>query len=433
MRDHAMTDQELRSAELAPFPLKRYFRRVVLPAMLLIGLATIYATSQAVRLATVEILLQQASQKVTGIASGVELANPVAWRKVLSNDQLTATEFADLRKAFADEQRELRISLLKVYGRDRRTVFATEADEVGKIEDKPELRNALSMDKPSFLLERDTHGGAFYELYLPYHSGGHVVAVFELYEPIAGFEALVWNVVRPVVIIPILLFTTLAGVLAWLVARAQADINSRTDLIVSLRRRLERLISHRAVAVLRSEEAGLPRAEMLDVSLFYSDVRNFTGFAEHHSPLEVIEFLNSIIGLQVEIIEAHGGDVDKMIGDGVLARFHGSERAADSVKAAMAVQKSIEATELPCGVAIGIFDGPVVAGLIGTVDRHDYTIVGDSVNIAARLCGLAKEGEIVVDDVCVTRSKVAGFGPSEAVTVKGRVGSLIVRRSRPCR
>jgi class 3 adenylate cyclase len=242
---------------------------------------------------------------------------------------------------------------------------------------------------------------------------------------------MVWKVIRPIVIIPVSLFAILAGVLAWLVARAQADISLRTDLIVTLRRRLERLVSHRAVSAMRSERIEHPHAEMLYVSLFYSDVRGFTGYAECHSPMQVIEFLNRIIGMQVEIVEAHGGDIDKMIGDAVLARFHGPESTANSVKAAVAAQKAIKSAGLPCGVAIGIFQGPVVAGLIGSAGRYDYTIVGDSVNIAARLCGLAKEGEIVVDDGCVSQSNVAGFGPRESVSVKGRVGTVIVRRLGP--
>ena len=104
---------------------------------------------------------------------------------------------------------------------------------------------------------------------------------------------------------------------------------------------------------------------MLEVTLFYSDVRGFTGFAEHHSSEKVIEFLNRIIGLQVEIIESHGGDVDKMIGDAVLARFHDPDRAVQAIKAAVAIQNAVKSSQLPRGVAIGLYGGPVVAGLIG--------------------------------------------------------------------
>lgn len=413
-----------------PFPLRRYFSMFVLPGMLIVIFAIIYATTHTVRSATVEILLQLASQKVAGIAKGVETTAPDAWRKLLSNSPLSAADLADLSKAFADEQRELQISLLKIYGPDRRTVFATETDEIGKTEDKPELRNALERDTASVLVERDAEGGAFYELYLPYHSGGHIVAVFELYEPIAGFDSLVWKVTRPVVIIPVSLFTILIGTLAWLVARAQADISHRTDLIVSLRENLERLVSHRAVTAMRAEETKRFQAENLDVTLFYSDVRNFTGFAESRPALEVIDFLNRIIGLQVEIIGARGGDVDKMIGDAVLARFHGTDRTTRAVDAAIAIQKALGSADLPRGLAIGIFDGPVVAGLIGAAGRYDYTIVGDSVNVAARLCGLANEGEIVADNVAAGMSHAPGFGPEEVVSVKGRLGELTVRRIR---
>jgi adenylate cyclase len=325
----------------------------------------------------------------------------------------------------------LQIPFLKIYDLNRKAVFATEIDETGKIESKPELRDALELETASVLVERDAEGGAFYELYLPYHSEGHIVAVFELYEPIAGFDSLVWKVIRPVIVIPVPLFAILMAALTWLVGRAQDDISLRTELIMSLRQRLERLVSHRAVTAMRADEGKQFRAETLEAALFYADLRGFTSFAEHHSPLEVIDFLNRIIGLQVEIIESHGGDIDKMIGDAVLARFQGPGRAAHAINAAIDIQNAIKSSGLARGVAIGIFDGLVVAGLIGAAGRYDYTIVGDSVNIAARLCGLAKEGEIIADNAAITMSTTAGFGPVEAVSVKGCTGALIVRRLQP--
>jgi class 3 adenylate cyclase len=138
--------------------------------------------------------------------------------------------------------------------------------------------------------------------------------------------------------------------------------------------------------------------------------------------------LNDIIGLQVEIIGDHGGDVDKMIGDAVLARFHGAQRAGDAVAAAAKIQEALKSSHLPRGVAIGICDGPVVAGLIGAGHRRDYTIVGDTVNSAARLCSLAKAGEIIVDSAAAAMVPDMRFGPEETVSVKGRQGKLAVRR-----
>ena len=149
--------------------------------------------------------------------------------------------------------------------------------------------------------------------------------------------------------------------LAWLVGRAQTDINQRTSLIISLRQRLERLVSHAPPEPCEPAKPSTGRREAIEVTLLYSDVRGFTSFAEQRPPNEVIDFLNRIIGVQVEVITARGGDVDKMIGDAVLARFHGSDGAARAVDAALAMQAAIRSSGLPRGIGIGLFSGPVVA------------------------------------------------------------------------
>ena len=304
-----------------------------------------------------------------------------------------------------------------------------EAAEIGNVEDKPALNDALERGTNSVSVEGDSQGNASYELYIPYRAnGGPIATVFELYEPIAGFDALLWKVVRPVLVIPLSLFGVMLASLAWLVARAQADINQRTSLIISLRQRLERLVSQRAATAMRTGEAEHGQAEAIEVTLLYSDVRGFTSFAEQRPPNEVIDFLNRIIGVQVEVITARGGDIDKMIGDAVLARFHGSDGAARAVDAALAMQAAIRSSGLPRGIGIGLFSGPVVAGLIGGGDRLDYTVVGDSVNNAARLCAAAREGEIIADSKTAAQAPNAAFGPEEPVRVKGRAGELTVRR-----
>ena len=117
-----------------------------------------------------------------------------------------------------------------------------------------------------------------------------------------------------------------------------------------------------------------------------------------------------------------------MIGDAVLARFHGSDGAARAVDAALAMQVAIRSSGLPRGIGVGLFSGPVVAGLIGSGDRPDYTVVGDSVNSAARLCAAAREGEIIADSKTAAQAPTAAFGPAEPIRVKGRAGVLTVRR-----
>src|SRR5690606_24071160 len=135
----------------------------------------------------------------------------------------------------------------------------------------------LEGGEPSVLVEADAKGVASYELYLPYRSGAEVATVFEIYEPIAGFDALVWRVVRPALVVPVALFCVMLGFLAWLVARGQSDIDKRTAAITSLRQRIERLVSRHAVAAMR--QAGPDaRPEAIAVTLLYSDVRGFTAF-----------------------------------------------------------------------------------------------------------------------------------------------------------
>jgi class 3 adenylate cyclase len=413
----------------SPFPLRRAFLAGVLPGLLLLIGTVVFATAQTVRSATTEVLLQLASAKVDGIAKGIAAAAPTAWQEVLSGRPLSPAGLAEVRKALADEQRETQVMLLKIYAPDRRSLFATDGAEIGLIEDNPALINALGEGSSSVAVETDGHGNNSYELYIPYRAGDtRVAAVFELYEPIAGFDALLWKVVQPVLVIPIGLFAATLVALTWLVWRAQADIDRRTSTIVSLRQRLERLVSHSAVAAMRAGDAELPKAEIIEVALLHSDVRGFTSFAEDRPPSEVVDFLNRIIGLQVDIIEANGGDVDKMIGDAVLARFHGAGNAARAVDTAKAIQTAVRLSGLPLGIGIGVFAGPVMAGLIGSGNRFDYTVIGDSVNIAARLCEAAREGEIVVDGNIAALAENPAFGPEETLRVKGRAGALKVRR-----
>ena len=407
-----------------PFPLRRYFYGVVLPGLLLLIAAVVLATTQTVRSSTIEVLLQIATERAAGVAQGVSEKAGDAWHRLIADQGLNEDEFARLTDAFADEQDEARIARLKIYDTERHTIFATDHNLIGRIEDKPELVKALE-GKPSVLVENDEDGGAFYELYLPYRDGGDVVAVFEIYQPMAGVDALLWKVVRPALVIPLVLFALMLAALSWLVARAQRDIDRRTSLIVALRQRLERLVSHQAVAAMQGE-AGSEGA-LLDVTLLYSDVRGFTALAERSTPVETIAFLNRIIGLQVAIIEAAGGDVDKMIGDAVFAHFHGADAPRRAIAVARDIQAAIAARGIVPGVGIGLYSGPVVAGLIGSGDRFDYTVIGDSVNAAARLCGIAGEGEIVADSATAAAVPDAPFGPEQRIQVKGREGELAVR------
>ena len=128
--------------------------------------------------------------------------------------------------------------------------------------------------------------------------------------------------------------------------------------------------------------------------------------------------------LQVNILRRQGGDVDKMIGDAVLARFDAADGAAQAVAAAREIQSQEARAGLPRRLGIGIYRGEVISGAIGPEDRRDFTVIGDAVNAAARLCSAAEAGEIVVEASLADD----GFKAPETISVKGRESPIVIRR-----
>jgi adenylate cyclase len=127
--------------------------------------------------------------------------------------------------------------------------------------------------------------------------------------------------------------------------------------------------------------------EEVEVTLMFVDVRSFTSFAERTPAPQVVAALNGLFEKIVPIIHAHGGRVDKFVGDGLLAVFGAPRRLNDHADQALAAAREIaEATadsELELG--IGLNSGTVVAGNIGGDRRYEFSVIGDAVNVAARV------------------------------------------------
>ena len=124
----------------------------------------------------------------------------------------------------------------------------------------------------------------------------------------------------------------------------------------------------------------------------------FTTFCEGRSPDSVVEILNRYLDMQTGIILANGGDIDKFVGDEIMAVFKGTGReiaacrAADQIRAAMSIEKKLAdfTGKEVLSIGIGIHSGPVVFGSVGARGRMDFTCIGDNVNLAARLEGVNK-------------------------------------------
>lgn len=415
-----------------PFPLARTFRRRILPGFALFVAALLTITVLAAHYVTESIYLEQAQRRAAAIAHAVAKTVPETWDGFLAGRNLSTGEMAALRDAFGHEVEEFDLVKLKVYDLAGRTLFSSDGEGLGKIETGAALRRVLDRKKPSLARGRGPNDEITYELYVPLFGGAgggeSLRAVVELYEPVGYIDAIMIRAVAAPVVVPGALLALLALVLGRLVSRAQADIDARTGALVSLRRKLETFVSAGAVAAAREAGgAGDIPSRRVRCSLFYSDVRAFTAFSETHAPEAVVDFLNRLMALQVRVVQAHGGDVDKLIGDALLARFDGADSAARAITAARDVLAAVRAAAIAPGVGIGVFTGEPILGAIGPADRRDFTVIGDAVNVAARLCSAAAEGELVTDSASAL-SAPAGFGAEETLQVKGRAQPLAVRR-----
>ena len=145
--------------------------------------------------------------------------------------------------------------------------------------------------------------------------------------------------------------------------------------------------------------------ERRDVTILFSDIRNFASIAELLEPEQIVELINIYFDVQTQIIEANRGVVDKFMGDQIMAIFQGPRMVENAIRAAVEIQRAVlelnrqrenvNAVTLELGV--GINQGSAVMGNMGSKQRMDYTVIGDVVNIAARLCSVARGSQIIAE------------------------------------
>lgn len=209
------------------------------------------------------------------------------------------------------------------------------------------------------------------------------------------------------------------------------------------RERLGRYFSPEVTAVLSREVGGDPPAESREVTILFSDLRNFTSFAERMDGPAVVALLNGYHARMVHIIFAFGGTLDKFLGDGLMVYFGAPIEQADhaerAVRCAAAMQEALhvwnrereDRGEPELRMGIGIHTGTVVVGTIGSAERREYTAVGDAVNVAARLQEHTKTSRESVLVSATTRHAVGEgitFESAGRVQLRGREQLLDVFR-----
>jgi len=183
------------------------------------------------------------------------------------------------------------------------------------------------------------------------------------------------------------------------------------------RERFSRLLSPNVAQRVMSGELEVKKGGQLveECTVFNSDIRGFTRMSDGANPAGIVEMLNDYFELMVEVLFKHEGTLDKFMGDGIMALWGAPvvhpDDAIRSVECAleqMDVLGKFNRTRMEEGhsalaMGIGIHTGPLVAGYIGSSKALSYTVIGDTANTSARLCGVAAAGQVLISEATLDR------------------------------
>ena len=196
-----------------------------------------------------------------------------------------------------------------------------------------------------------------------------------------------------------------------------------------------------------------------NVTVLFSDIRGFTEITEAKPPEYIVDLLNEYFAEMIDVIFKYGGTLDKFIGDGLMAVFgtpiYYKDHAKRGMAAALEMQERLKALNMrnrkrgfvELAVGIGINTGSVIAGNIGSEKRMEYTVVGNGVNIASRLEGLAQGGQILITESTYNelkglkldveklkqvqvRGKRGAMDIYQVKSIKGKVSTLKLQKTR---
>ena len=240
----------------------------------------------------------------------------------------------------------------------------------------------------------------------------------------------------------IVIYAIFAGIMALVVWRARRLVETQAS-IERERANLSRYFSPNMVDELAASDTPLGAVRRQNVAVLFTDIVGFTGMSEQRSPEQVIALLRGFHGRMEEIVFAHGGTLDKYIGDAVMATFgtpeSGARDASDALACARTMADAMKAWnaeraaagEAPVEAGIGVQYGPAVLGDIGGAHRLEFAVIGDTVNVASRLERLTRnlDVEIVVGGDLVAEVRREGGGENLLEGFSERIGQEIPGRS----
>ncbi len=198
---------------------------------------------------------------------------------------------------------------------------------------------------------------------------------------------------------------------------------------------LQKFVSTGTMTAIQKSEDGVHLGgERRTVAIMFADIRGYTEFAENRDPETVVTVLNRYLQRQADLVASFSGDIDKYVGDQIMAVFQGPDMALNAARCALAIQEitdelNREAPDENLGMGIGLDMGEVVMGAMGSTDRMDYTVLGDHVNTAARLCSAAPAGEVLATAAMAgsfTEDPGFAINPKKPLKVKGKADRIEV-------
>jgi len=282
--------------------------------------------------------------------------------------------------------------------------------------------------------------------------GNHYMYLFEkdmeILELIQGAEA--ENAIHSEINIPFLTVSKDAVVNVSAAPRIDPSGNVRgvvvalediTD-VSKVKNTFKRYVSKQVVDELLDDDAKLNLGgEKRDVTILFSDIRGFTDMSEKMNPEDVVSTLNEYFSEMIDIVFKYNGTLDKIIGDELMVVYGAPTSNEDDTLRAVATAvemqsqinvlnaKRIKQRKKPILAGMGINKGIVVSGNIGSRDMMDYTVIGDTVNLGARLCSAAGPGEILVSSAVWKKTqKDYSYKKLEPIKVKGKKNKVGIYR-----
>jgi len=187
-----------------------------------------------------------------------------------------------------------------------------------------------------------------------------------------------------------------------------------------------------AKKVLASGEGMALKGERRECVVMFTDIRGFTSFSENMAPEKIVADLNEYFTLMVDVVIKYEGTLDKFIGDAIMAVWGApvpfEDKELRGVKAALEMQKAlgqynksrIDKNQTPLTMGVGLNSGVVVSGNLGSDKRTDYTVIGEEVNLASRLCSKAAPGQVLISESMYRKLKgLVEVRPLDPIALKG--------------